>query len=635
MITALIAEDELLVKIGISSCVPWAELNVAVVGEASDGTEAWELFQRFHPDIIILDLLMPGLNGIEVLQRIRAVDRHCAVIVVTNVDEEGMAFAGWLIGEEVKRAGETITVTEATTAVAQWQEAEAEAEAETEALPEDEEAAEAEPEGEEAAKAEPEGEEAAEANPEGEEATEAEPEGEEGTEAKPEGEEATEAKPEGEESAEVQPAGATVETAKTWTVLFYENGGEGEMEGVEIEDQGEYKLPENGFTAPEGATFTGWLVGEETLQPGDTVAVSGDLLIMPQWAMPEAEAPAEAEAEAEEPETKATETEAEAPAEAEAAEPETEAEAPAEAETEAAVEAEPAQATQENTEPEPKAEPKKASRTILFYENGGEGEMESVSVEDQSEYVLPACGFAAPEGTAFGGWDIGGDIYKAGDTITVTEDTMLTAVWESTEPAEAEAPAVEEPAQTESQAAPIEAESEAVPAEVEPEQAETETEQPLEVEPEAEQAVEVEPEQAATETEEAAEAIALEAEAPAETESAQQGAECTVSFDAGGGDGEMKAVKTNEGAEYTLPESAFKLEGYVFESWEISGAGIEEPYAVNAGDTIIVTGDMTATALWAEDEGYVPQEETAEALEPEPAPEQAAEADEGNGLVVE
>ena len=49
MLTALIAEDELLVKIGISSCVPWAELNVAVVGEASDGTEAWELFQKYRP----------------------------------------------------------------------------------------------------------------------------------------------------------------------------------------------------------------------------------------------------------------------------------------------------------------------------------------------------------------------------------------------------------------------------------------------------------------------------------------------------------------------------------------------------------------------------------------------------------
>ena len=100
MLTALIAEDELLVKIGISSCVPWAELNVAVVGEASDGMEAWELFQKYRPDIIILDLLMPGLNGIELLQRIRAVDRHCAVIVVTNVDEEGLL-------EEVQQLGVT------------------------------------------------------------------------------------------------------------------------------------------------------------------------------------------------------------------------------------------------------------------------------------------------------------------------------------------------------------------------------------------------------------------------------------------------------------------------------------------------------------------------------------------------
>ena len=100
MLTALIAEDELLVKLGISSCVPWEELNIAVVGEASDGMEAWELFQKYRPDIIILDLLMPGLNGIELLQRIRVVDRRCAVIVVTNVGDEDIL-------EEVQQLGIT------------------------------------------------------------------------------------------------------------------------------------------------------------------------------------------------------------------------------------------------------------------------------------------------------------------------------------------------------------------------------------------------------------------------------------------------------------------------------------------------------------------------------------------------
>ena len=88
MLTALIAEDELLVRLGISSSVSWAELDVAVIGEVENGLEAWTLYQKYHPDIVIIDLLMPGMNGMELLQRIRAVDQHCAAIVVTNVDSE-------------------------------------------------------------------------------------------------------------------------------------------------------------------------------------------------------------------------------------------------------------------------------------------------------------------------------------------------------------------------------------------------------------------------------------------------------------------------------------------------------------------------------------------------------------------
>ena len=87
MLTALIAEDEMLVRMGISSSVPWSELNIAVVGEARDGQEAWELYQKYRPDIVILDLLMPKMNGIELLERIRRADPRCAAIVVTSVDQ--------------------------------------------------------------------------------------------------------------------------------------------------------------------------------------------------------------------------------------------------------------------------------------------------------------------------------------------------------------------------------------------------------------------------------------------------------------------------------------------------------------------------------------------------------------------
>ena len=87
MLTALIVEDELLVRLGILSCVPWSDLDIAVVGEAADGLEAWELYQKYRPDIILLDVLIPRLDGVELLRRIRSADQRCAVIIITGVDQ--------------------------------------------------------------------------------------------------------------------------------------------------------------------------------------------------------------------------------------------------------------------------------------------------------------------------------------------------------------------------------------------------------------------------------------------------------------------------------------------------------------------------------------------------------------------
>ena len=98
MLTALIAEDELLVRIGIASCVPWAELGIVLLGEAEDGEEAWKLWQDHHPDLLIVDIRMPGMSGTELLQRIRNEDRRCAVIVITNVEADDAL-------EEVRKLG--------------------------------------------------------------------------------------------------------------------------------------------------------------------------------------------------------------------------------------------------------------------------------------------------------------------------------------------------------------------------------------------------------------------------------------------------------------------------------------------------------------------------------------------------
>ena len=69
------------------------------------------------------------------------------------------------------------------------------------------------------------------------------------------------------------------------------------------------------------------------------------------------------------------------------------------------------------------------SFTITFNANGGTGSMEPVTVEEGSRYVLPACGFTAPDGQEFKAWEIGGVEYNAGDGYVVLGNTEIKALW--------------------------------------------------------------------------------------------------------------------------------------------------------------------------------------------------------------
>lgn len=61
--------------------------NLEPIGPARDGHEAWELFQKTAPDMVVLDFHMPGLTGLEVLQQIRQRDGDCVVVVMTSSNE--------------------------------------------------------------------------------------------------------------------------------------------------------------------------------------------------------------------------------------------------------------------------------------------------------------------------------------------------------------------------------------------------------------------------------------------------------------------------------------------------------------------------------------------------------------------
>ncbi len=81
VVRILVVDDHPLTRDALASLL--GQGGFEVVGEAADGAEALELAERLHPDIVLLDLSMPVLDGLEVLPRLRAACATCEVVVLT------------------------------------------------------------------------------------------------------------------------------------------------------------------------------------------------------------------------------------------------------------------------------------------------------------------------------------------------------------------------------------------------------------------------------------------------------------------------------------------------------------------------------------------------------------------------
>ncbi|MBH9554297.1 LytR/AlgR family response regulator transcription factor [Inhella gelatinilytica] len=90
-LTALVADDEPLLREALIGMLArtWPELRV--VGEARNGREAVEAFERLRPQVVFLDVHMPGLNGVEAARAIRQVDRQAVLVFVTAYDQYAVA----------------------------------------------------------------------------------------------------------------------------------------------------------------------------------------------------------------------------------------------------------------------------------------------------------------------------------------------------------------------------------------------------------------------------------------------------------------------------------------------------------------------------------------------------------------
>jgi chemotaxis response regulator CheB len=104
MTTVLIADDQALVRVGLRKILE-SEADTTVVGEAADGGEAVDLARTVRPDVVLMDIRMPVLDGIEATRRIVRDRPEARVLILTTFGLDEYVFEALRAGEFEPRAG--------------------------------------------------------------------------------------------------------------------------------------------------------------------------------------------------------------------------------------------------------------------------------------------------------------------------------------------------------------------------------------------------------------------------------------------------------------------------------------------------------------------------------------------------
>lgn len=91
MYRQMVVEDEVFVRVGLENAIPWEDYQIKIVASAQNGKEALQLYYEHRPHIIITDIKMPIMDGIEMIKEIRKTDQDVKFIILTCMEDFNMA----------------------------------------------------------------------------------------------------------------------------------------------------------------------------------------------------------------------------------------------------------------------------------------------------------------------------------------------------------------------------------------------------------------------------------------------------------------------------------------------------------------------------------------------------------------
>ncbi|MCR8630573.1 response regulator transcription factor [Paenibacillus radicis (ex Xue et al. 2023)] len=84
MYKAIIVDDESMIRNGLKTIIPWEECGFTIIADAKNAREALQRHQELAPDLLVVDIRMPGMDGLELIEEIRKTDDHCHFLILSG-----------------------------------------------------------------------------------------------------------------------------------------------------------------------------------------------------------------------------------------------------------------------------------------------------------------------------------------------------------------------------------------------------------------------------------------------------------------------------------------------------------------------------------------------------------------------